>query len=394
MKHSFYLAYPKAESSPVMIAIRHKAKKVAISLGISVSPNSWNKELSRVDGKSKDAKSINLTIANSEKAIKKAFAYGELEDLSIEEVANIYRKEMGLDLKDVKSKAELFIPFFQMWATTSFGKHNATRQTLYQFRVFKEFIGKLEPTFNDINYNVYIKFVTYLQNKGYKPNMIGTFIKSLKAAMSEAYKRGLHNNIAFQNFEKPCENATTVALTKEEVDKIYAASLSGAMEKARDLFIIGCYTGMRFSDYSRLLAEDAEREFIVKIQQKTKNEVCIPIHPRVRTILKKWNGSPRIPQQKVNLFIKSICAQVGINTLVDVVENGKIVQKQKWELVSTHTARRTAATNLLLSGASIHEVQKFLGHNSVKQTETYLRISSQESARLIAKNKFFSEGGE
>lgn len=392
MKYSFYLAYPKAEISPVMLVIRHRFDKVAISLGISVNPNAWDKELSRVTTKVNDAKFINLKIAESEKAIKKAFTYGEFENLSIDEVANIYRKEMGLEQKEIKHRAELFIPFFEMWATTSFGKHNATRQTLYQFNVFREFVGKkIQPTFDDINYNMYIKYVTYLQKKGYKPNMIGTFIKALKAAMSEGYKRGMHTNIAFQNFEKPSEQATTVALTKEEVDKIYAVKLTGAVEKARDLFIIGCYTGMRFSDYNHLLAEDADKDFIVKIQQKTKNEVCIPIHPRVKAILKKWGGSPRIGQQKVNLFIKSVCCQVGINSLVDVKENGVIVQKQKHELVSTHTARRTAATNLLLSGATIHEVQKFLGHNSVKQTEIYLRISAQETARRIAENKFFSE---
>lgn len=391
MKHTFYLAYPKAESSPIILSLRDKNKRITISTGISINPKDWDAESQRLKPKAKDARLHNANLAESERAIKRAIAYGELDKLSIEEIANAYRREMGLEIKEVKRK-DLFLPFFQMWATTSFGKHKANRQTLYHYRTFAEFSGKLEIGFDDVNYNLYIKYLSWLQKQGYKTNMQGLFIKSLKAAMNEAYKRELHDNRAYQNFEKPSEQVVTVALTKEEVDLVYNAELGDAgFCKARDLFIIGCYTGMRFSDYSRLTAEDADKEFLTKIQQKTKNEVCIPLHPRVREILRKWGGSPKITQQKMNLYIKTICAQVGINSIVEVQEDGKIKQKQKWELVSTHTARRTAATNLLLSGASIYEVQKFLGHNAVRQTETYLRISAQETARRIADNKFFTE---
>lgn len=391
MTYTFYLPYPERESSMIALALRDKKKRISISLGISINPKDWDKEFLRVQPKAKDAKFINSKIAECEKTIKRAIKYGELEDLSVEETANLYRVEMGMEKKEIKPKAELLLPFFQMWATTSWGKHKATRQNLYHYRTFKEFCGKLEPTFNDIDYNFYVKFLSYLQKKGYKPNMQGLFIRSLKAVMNEAYKRELHNNRAYQSFEKPTEQVATIALTVAEVDMIYNAELSGSYEKARDLFIIGCYTGMRFSDYSRLTAEDAEKEFITKIQQKTKNEVCVPIHPRVRAILRKWGGSPNISQQKTNLLIKSVCAQLGINNMVEVNENGVIKRKPKWEMVSTHTARRTAATNLLLSGASIYEVQKFLGHNAVRQTETYLRVSAKQTAQMIAKNKFFTE---
>ena len=280
--------------------------------------------------------------------------------------------------------------FYHYWAHNSFGRHNANRSNIYRYRVFLEFIGKAKPTYNEIDYNLYINYLNHLDKKGYKPNMQGSFIKDLKAAMNEAYKRGLHTNIAYQRFEKPSEQVTTIYLTSEEVDKIYNAELSGGLELARDLFILGCYTGLRFSDYSRLTAEDGEKDFIDKLQQKTKGDIYIPVHPRVRNILRKWEGAPKISQAKTNLYIKSICAQLGINETIEVTDNGKIVKKQKWEMVSTHTARRTAATNLLLSGASIYEVSRFLGHSSVSQTEIYLRVTNKQNAEILAKNKFFS----
>lgn len=389
MKHTFYLAYPRAEQSPIMIAFRDKSKRISISLGISIAPNQWDKEQQRAI-RGADIRYINDKLLKAERAAERAENYGKLDELSLPEVANIFRREMGMEEKEVKSNDSLFIPFYRMWAHSSFGKHIARRANAYRFRVFEEFIGKANPTFDEIDYNLYIRYLTELQKKGYKPNMQGSFIKDFKAAMNEAYKRGLHTNISFKRFDKPSEEVTTVYLTSEEVDKIYSLELSGGLEMARDIFILGCYTGMRFSDYSRLTIEDTEKEFISKVQQKTKGEIYIPLHPRVKKILQKWNGAPKISQVKTNLYIKSICAQAGINDDIEVTDNGKICHKKKWEMVSTHTARRTAATNLLLSGATIYEVSRFLGHSSVSQTETYLRITNKQNAELLAKNKFFT----
>ena len=389
MKHTFYLAYPKAEESPVMLAIRDKGKRVTISIGITINPADWDKDEQRVKKGGKDYRFSNDKILETERAVLRAISYGKLDNLSLPEVANLYRKEMGMELKEVKSQENLFMPFYRMWAHTSFGKHIARRANRYRFKKFEDFIGKAEPTFDEIDYNLYIKYLNKLQEEGYKPNMQGSFIKDIKAAMNEAYKRGLHKNIAYQRFEKPSEQVSTVYLTTEEVDRLYKAELSGGLDRARDMFILECYTGLRFSDCSTLTIEDADKDFIDKIQQKTKSEVCIPVHPRVRAILRKHGGAPQISQAKTNVYIKSICAQVGINQEVEVTENGEIVKKQKWEMVSTHTARRTAATNLLLSGATIYEVQKFLGHSSVTQTETYLRITSKENAKTLANNPFF-----
>ena len=391
MKHTFYLAYPKAEQSPIMIAIRDKSKRITISLGVNVSPRFWDKESQRAMKGSEDFKFINDKILQAERAIERAKNYGKLDDLSLAEVANLYRKEMGLEVKETKVNNELFIPFYRMWAHTSFGKHTAYRYNKHRFRKFEEIFGKANPTFQEVDYNLYVKYLTELQKQNYKPNMQGSFIKDLKAAMNEAYKRGLHTSTAFKRFEKPSEQVTTVYLTEEELKRIRDVELIGELDKVRDMFLLESYTGLRYIDCRRLTIEDADKEFITKVQQKTLNNVCIPVHPVVKKILKKHNGAPTISQQKTNLFIKTICAQVGIDDDVEVIENGKIIIKKKWQMVSSHTGRRSAATNLLLNNASIHEISRFLGHSSVSQTQIYLRLTSEENAKILAKNKFFTE---
>ena len=374
-----------------MIALREGNQRVSISTGVVVETRYWDKEYQRVIKKHPDYRFINEKIALADKAAKVAGMYGELDGLTLKEIANRFRREMGMEEKVIKENTNSFLDFYNMWAHTSFGKHTATKNTSYHYKLMKNYIGRANPSFDEIDYNFYIKFVSHMEKNGYKTNTIGSHVRDLKAAMNEAFKRGLHTNIAYQRFEKPVEQVTTVALTKEEVDRLYNTELVDGMEKARDLFLLGCYTGLRFSDYSRLTLEEGEREFITKIQQKTKREVSVPVHPRVRAILRKWNGAPVITEQKMNSYIKLICEKVGINEKIEVRDGGKITYKKKWEMVSSHTARRTAATNLLLSGASIYEVMHFLGHSTVTQTQVYLRISSKENAKILAKNKFFSE---
>ena len=206
MKYSFYLAYPKADTSPVMLAIREKTKRIAISLGISVPVSCWDKESQSVT-MCEDWKYINEKITISRKAVEQVIAYAKLSSLSVEDAANLYRKNMGLEEKETKPKIESdFMTFYQSWATTSFGRHKANRQSLYHFRVFKKFIGKSEPSFEDINYNLYVRFLDYLEKEGYKTNMQGTFIRSVKAAMNEAYKRGYHTNLSYLQFVKYISN--------------------------------------------------------------------------------------------------------------------------------------------------------------------------------------------
>ena len=85
---------------------------------------------------------------------------------------------------------------------------------------------------------------------------------------------------------------------------------------ARDLFIIGCHTGMRFSDYSRLSMNDISDGVIHLITQKCKTPVDIPAHPRVLEILKQNGGNaPKISGQKF-VYIKQVCKEAGINESV------------------------------------------------------------------------------
>jgi integrase len=222
-------------------------------------------------------------------------------------------------------------------------------------------------------------------------NTRGSHIKFVKAAMNEAFKNKLHQNEDFRSFRKEMEQVDAVYLTNEEVTKVAQLPLCGNHALVRDIFILGCHTGMRFSDYSRLSMNDISDGIIHFITQKCKTPVDIPAHPRVLEILNKYGGTmPKISGQKFNAHIKEVCKEAGIKENVLVRRSGKQERYEKWELVSSHTARRTGLTNMYKAGIPTYRCMMISGHKTEQVFLTYLRITQEENAQYLKDNQFFN----
>ncbi|MBR2478103.1 MAG: site-specific integrase [Bacteroidales bacterium] len=389
MTYTFYLAYPNKEVSPVMIAIRDKGKRMTVSTGVSISPKNWDNAGKKILKTEVDYKIKTAEIRDFESKVKEVLRRAEYENRDLLYVQSMLQ-EKPRQLSLVKQKGGDALEFFKYWAENSFGTHNATRFTRYAYRVFCEFAAGAKLTYDDIDYNLYIELISWMKKeKGYKPNMQGQIIKNLKAMMNEAYKREYHHNTKFREFVKPKEDVENIYLNMEELDRIYHLPLIGMAAKARDLFLLGCYTAMRFSDYSRLTHWDIDGDFLKKRTQKTGAVVTVPVHPRVREIIQKYNGAPKISQTLLNRYIKSVCQQAGIDEKIAVdTENGTVYYR-KWEMVTSHTARRSGATNMFLAGIPTISIMRITGHTTEKVFLNYIKITNEENARRVADNPFF-----
>jgi integrase len=180
-------------------------------------------------------------------------------------------------------------------------------------------------------------------------------------------------------------------MTIEEINKLYKYKLTGVKAMARDLFVLGCHTAMRYSDYSQLTIAHIAKGNITYRTQKTDETVIIPAHPRVIEILEKWGGSaPKVSNTSLNKMIKEICQEMKIfNDLVPVREGKEVKYMERWSIISTHTARRSGATNMYLSKIPVQSIMKITGHTTEDSFMKYLRITKEENANLLAKNKFF-----
>lgn len=158
---------------------------------------------------------------------------------------------------------------------------------------FAALYGMNDIQFEDINAEFYDNYIQYFNSLNFAKNSVGKQIKVLKTFLNAATDRGINTNQFFKSklFKKPTEEVDKIFLTDEEIQKISALDLSGqgSIEATRDLFVIACYTGFRFSDFSTIKREHIDDEFITKKTLKTKAKVVIPIHPIVRTILEKYN---------------------------------------------------------------------------------------------------------
>ena len=167
-----------------------------------------------------------------------------------------------------------------------------------------------------------------------------------------------------------------------------------ALERARGLFLIGCYTGLRVSDFSRL--RDAHIGTFITIKtHKTGTSVVIPIHPVVREIIDSgFDLSDTITDQKLNGHIKELCRMAGITKDVLINRNvgGRNVEvvMPKYKLVSSHTARRSFATNAYKSGVPTIAIMKITGHTKESTFLKYIKVSAQENADMLSRHPFFA----
>ena len=197
------------------------------------------------------------------------------------------------------------------------------------------------------------------------------------------------------------EETFAVFLSMNEITRIYYYKFRKqdsrrAKEKIRDLFVVGCLTALRYSDYSTLAQDNFQNDFIVKRTKKTNVTVKVPIHDYVREIIAKYGGN--IPNglsiQYFNKYLKLIMREIGLTDKItySYTVGGKIktVTKEKWELICSHTARRSAATNLYLTGRmKTLEIMRLTGHKTEQNFFRYIRLTNDDTARSISGDMFF-----
>jgi len=258
--------------------------------------------------------------------------------------------------------------------------------------------------FGDIDLKFYDDFVAYFTAKGYSINTIGRHVKELKIIMRAAREEGLHDNglIESRKFRVLTAEVENIYLTESEIRAIAEVDLKGDRHKsiARDIFLVGCYTAQRFSDYStinegNIRTLDNGQKVIDLKQQKTGNKVVIPIRAELQAILDKYeNRLPKAYEQKVNKYIKEIAREAGIVDMVEAsyVESGekKSHLVEKCELVKTHTARRSGATNMYLAGIPTIAIMKITGHKTEKEFMKYIKITEEQTAIELMNHPYFA----
>ena len=248
-----------------------------------------------------------------------------------------------------------------------------------------------------IDLKFYRKWVKYLRETDMlSDNSIGGHISNIKLWAKNIDIEGFPISKEYRHSEFMTITAKTydVYLNEDEIKKVKEADLEGSerLENTRDLFLIGLRTGLRISDFMRLEKFNIDDDQIKTKTKKTGEDVIIPMHKDVKRIIKKYDGLPKsISDQKFNLYVKELCKIAKITKKVQgarMVSEGKgknkITRKKidlypKNELISSHTCRRSFATNLYGQLPNM-TIMAITGHKTEAQFLKYLKTSKQEHA--------------
>lgn len=234
-------------------------------------------------------------------------------------------------------------------------------------------VNKYLPSlmFADVNRVTCLRLEKGMKDDGYSINYINRVFKLFHNVIKNAYIDGVHNNKYYMSdgFVPGTEEVDNIYLTIAELDMLYNY-LDIASDRERNavaIFLRGCYAGQRYQTYKELnktmIYEMNGIQMISIKHGKTGNTVSIPLSEKMKYVMAMDTHS--ISRQKLSDYIKEVCKKVGI---------------QKWQQVSTHTARRTFATNMVLAGVDVSKIMKITGHKTEQEFRKYVKIDGVQSA--------------
>ncbi|MDD3040916.1 phage integrase SAM-like domain-containing protein [Bacteroides sp.] len=244
-------------------------------------------------------------------------------------------------------------------------------------------------------------FIIYLEDQGLRHNTIVGYIQKIQTLVRRAAMYNYAVDNTYNEIDLETEPTNAVFLSMNEITRIYYYKFVNqdkrmAKERIRDLFVLGCLTALRYSDYSTLTADNLQDRYIVKRTKKTNVDVKVPAHDYVLEIFAKYHGCIpcKLCIQYFNKYLKVIMKEIGLTDKIaySFTKGGRLqtVTKEKWQLISSHTARRSAATNMYLTGRmKTLEIMRLTGHRTEQNFFRYIRLTNDDTARSISGDMFF-----
>ena len=302
------------------------------------------------------------------------------------------------------------------WTTATYKKMSALEGDLVSF--------KKDISFADLSESGLTAFVHYLRDEktlrtprkkkgerktydkeditGLKNTTIKKKLELLTWFLNWASEHGYNTNMAYKSFHPTLKTTQkkVIYLSKPELERLKQLQIPSGLphlEAVRDVFLFCCFSGLRHSDAYNLRKNDIKEDHIEVTTVKTADSVSIELNSVTREILQKYKDFPFadnkvlpvIQNQPMNRHLKELCQLAGINEPIRITtytgNQRKDDIKEKWELVGTHTGRRTFIVNCLSLGIPPNVVMKWTGHSDYKAMKPYIDIVDSIKASEMTK---------
>ncbi|MCB0631225.1 MAG: tyrosine-type recombinase/integrase [Lewinella sp.] len=427
-KPKFNLRMPKAKNETLIsLVFRYRGQRLVYSTGFSIHPKDWDVKAQRPIQKERraDLFAIKRYLDDLAKYCMDIFIEADYGAISLEafreqldiktgktsipdpsetEIEQEEKQPTFLEFLDIEL-AEMKEQGMRMSSWDSFDRHA---------KILKRFAEEVRPfDYEDVDWNFRFEFIDWLASRKIKLGYGNKTLSTLRQFLERAKRKKLHTNSDYQGtgWIVPQKKAQgqMVVLTPEELQRLADLRLFNFADKVRDLFLIGAGTGQRFSDYSRYKPDNFYKTIngipiLSIISQKTDTPAKIPLNifPWLIPILEKHDyTSPKMSMQKFNVTIKDICHKAKLTDKVFIVNQyiGRKARVEKtyvpkYKEVTSHTCRRSFATNLYRMGYRLAQIMPMTGHAKEAQLREYIGIDSEQNAEEIAFSIMQRQGGE
>jgi site-specific recombinase XerD len=277
------------------------------------------------------------------------------------------------------------------WQPASLKKAQTLKNYLRQFA--EETAQELR--FESIDKKFQDGFTLFLLKRvGLQNNSVAKTFGHFRSFMNWCAERAYTSNLTFKTFRMKTEKIEVIALTREELTRLYNFDFAEhpSLDKVRDVFCFQCFTGQRFSDIAAFRYNAVIDNVWHVRTTKTRDVIHVPLTDNALAILDKYRehgALPIISSQKTNEYVKEACKIAGIDQPVTITRyqaNKRIERHEpKYNLIATHTARRSFVTLSLESGMRPEVLMRITGHTSLKMLNKYIAVSEAITVQEMAK---------
>ena len=399
IKQSQSQRYGKSNEAMILFCYSHQCKTTLFYTGQNIFIKYWDKNNQCVKRAYPGHSKLNMYLSKFRHKVDDIINSALADDIN---PTTTYVKDMynGRKSKLQTVKSVSFWDFVKQYMKNAKVRLSANtiksyNTTITNMKTYERY-ARMKIDFHNIDMKFYYEYMDYyIGYRELKISGFGKIIKFLKIVLNSATDQGYNTNTLFKSngFKVVTEKADNIYLTEDELHKIINLDLSNNKNliRVRDLFYIGCYTGLRFSDYGQISTENISGDYLRVKTQKTGKSVVIPLLNEVLPVIDKYQGNLPKPMtnQVMNRHLKQIGRLAKIDSSFDTYHTsgkGRIKQTfKKWELMHTHTARRSYATNMYKRGFDCSMIMAITGHSSEKVFLNYIKISNEENATRMLK---------
>lgn len=349
----------------VQIEVLYRGRRKWMTTGIKVYSDQWTEKCHVV-------KCVEAVDYNRRLDSMKAKVDGYITDL-VEQ-----RREFDFDAfarwyNAEEEKKQTFIEWLENFVAARRDIAESTRTAHFKLvRVLERW--NVIVRFDELTFANITRFDDYLKTLGLRQTTVGSYHKIMKTYVHEALRRGLLSADPYATMKVDRGKSEWGRfLSAAEVERIEKAELpTETLDKARDLFLMQCYTGLAYADLMECDFTKAElldgMQVLTGVRHKTDVQYTIVLTPRAEAILRKYGGRlPKFSNQQYNMRLKVMADHCGID-----------------RPIASHWGRRTCGMLLLNDGFPIEIVARVLGHADIRTTQTaYARILDRTVAKAF-----------